>query len=167
MENKLNKAIYPGSFDPITNGHLDVIERSTKVFDMVDVVITYNPNKTGLFSVAEKLDILKKTTAYLGDAVTVHTHHGLAVDYCEKSGIYTIVRGLSAMSDIDFEFQMALTNRQLNRKVDMVLFVSSAKYTYLSSSLIKEIASFGGDVSGMVPPYVEEKLKEKFQKAEK
>jgi len=164
MQNEFNCAIYPGSFDPITNGHLDIIERATKVFDLVDVVVSYNPNKVGLFTVDERVEMIKEATAYLGDKVKVSAYHGLVVDYCQMNNIFTVIRGLRAMSDFDYEFQMALTNRKLNEKVDMVLFVANEKYSYLSSSLTKELATFGADITPMVPACVKDKLLAKYEK---
>lgn len=159
MENKFNEAIYPGSFDPITFGHIDIIKRSVKVFDRVHVVVMVNQSKKYAFSLDERIEMITESLKELGDKVVVDTYCGLLVDYCEKKQVYTVIRGLRALTDFDYEFQMALTNRRLNNKVDSVLFVSGHNYSYISSSMVKEIAQFGGDISFMVDPFVEQKLK--------
>ncbi len=159
----MNIAIYPGSFDPITNGHLDIIERSVKVFDKVDVVIMDNIKKQYRFSIEERMQMINDSVGSLKEKITVSHYEGLLVDYCELTGAYTVIRGLRALTDFDYEFQMALTNRQLNSKVDSVLFVTNNNYSYISSSMVNEIASYHGDVSFMVPPNVNEKLISKYK----
>lgn len=158
MENKFNEAVYPGSFDPITCGHIDIIERSVKVFDRVRVVAMINKSKKYAFELDDRLDMMRRSLAGLGDKVIIDTYCGLLVDYCEKEQVFTVIRGLRALTDFDYEFQMALTNRHLNDKVDSVLFVAANKYSYISSSMVKEIASYGGDIGFMVDPYVQGKL---------
>ena len=158
----MKEAIYPGSFDPITSGHLDIIERACKVFDRVHILVGRNINKKCLFTDDERIQLIKDCTSHLGDKVVVDSYDCLLVDYCDKVGIHTVVRGLRAMTDFDYEFQMALTNRQLNEKVESVLLVSNIIYTYVSSSMVKEIASYHGDVSEIVPPNVLAALKEKY-----
>jgi pantetheine-phosphate adenylyltransferase len=160
------KAIYPGSFDPITNGHLDIIKRSVNLFDELIVVVMENDGKPRAFSPEERMDMIRKTIGTLDAKVRVDYYAGLIVDYCAMKNIYTIVRGLRALSDFDFEFQFALTNRKLNDKVDCVFLMTSGEYSYVSSSTVRTIASHGGDTSFMVTNYVAEKLKEKFRKGE-
>jgi len=158
----MKEAIYPGSFDPITSGHLDIIERAVKVFDRVHIIVGKNINKKCLFTDEERIQLIKDCTEHLGDRVVVDSYDCLLVDYCDKVGIHTVVRGLRAMTDFDYEFQMALTNRQLNEKVESVLLVSNIIYTYVSSSMVKEIASYHGDISEIVPPNVLKAMKEKY-----
>jgi pantetheine-phosphate adenylyltransferase len=155
-------ALYPGSFDPITNGHLDIIERSIKIFDQVYVAVVQNPNKKTNFSVSDRIQMIQDATKKMSSHITVGHYEGLLVNLCEKEKIYTVIRGLRALTDFDYEFQMALTNRLLNNKVDSVLFVTSNRYSYVSSSLVNEIASYGGDVSRMVPASVNQKLIQKY-----
>jgi pantetheine-phosphate adenylyltransferase len=159
----MNTAIYPGSFDPITNGHLDIIERSTRIFDKVHVMIVQNVHKKNVFSVEERIEMVKESTKEFRDRITVGHYEGLLVDLCESLQTYTIIRGLRALTDFDYEFQMAITNRLLNRKVDSVLFVTSNQYSYVSSSMVNEIASCHGDVAEIVPPCVDRKLLLKYQ----
>ena len=156
-------AVFPGSFDPITNGHLDIIERSLTVFDLVTVAILVNLEKQPLFTVEERVEIIRE--AYQGNArVKVETFSGLLVDYAEKAGATVIVRGLRAISDFEFEFQMALMNRRLNGKIETVFMMPAEQYSYISSRLIKEVFSLGGRVHGLVPDMVEERLRQKVAK---
>ncbi len=156
--------VYPGSFDPITNGHLDIIKRSSMLFDKLVVLISSNPSKNTLFSVEERLKIAKELTKNI-DNVSVEFHNGLLINYLLKNDIHYLVRGLRAVSDFEYEFEMALANRWLStKKVDTIFLMTDEKYFYLSSSLIKQIASLGGDVSEMVPDIVNRMLKEKFNK---
>ena len=159
-------AIYPGTFDPITNGHMSIIRRALEIFDKLIVAILINPQKRPLFSVEERIFMIKEATKGMGN-VEVDTFEGLLVDYAVKKGANVIIRGLRATSDFEFEFQMALMNRKLNRSVQSIFLMTDYKWLYVSSSIIKEVASFGGDVEGLVPDIVNEKLKEKFrQKSE-
>jgi pantetheine-phosphate adenylyltransferase len=154
-------AVIPGSFDPITNGHLDIIARSLTVFDAVTVAILVNPEKQPLFTVEERVEIIRET--HRGDRrVKVDTFTGLLVDYAEKAGATVIVRGLRAISDFEYEFQMALMNRHLNAKIETVFMMPAERYSYLSSRLVKEVFQLGGDVGELVPPVVERRLREKY-----
>ena len=146
-------AVYPGTFDPITNGHLDLIERGSRLFDRVIVAILGNPDKTPLFSVQERESLIKEAIASMSN-VTVETFNGLLVEYVRSRGAHAIVRGLRAVSDFEYEFQMALMNRRLDQDVETIFMMPSEAYSYLSSRLVKEVASLGGDVSGLVPPHV-------------
>ena len=155
-------AIYPGTFDPITNGHLSIIRRALEIFDRLIVAILINPRKKPLFSIEERIFMIKEATKDMGN-IEVDTFEGLLVDYAVKKGVNVIIRGLRATSDFESEFQMALMNRKLNRSVQSIFLMTDYKWLYVSSSIIKEVASFGGDVRGLVPEIVYEKLKEKFK----
>lgn len=154
-------AIYPGSFDPVTKGHLDIIERGLKVFDNIIVTILCNPTKKTLFTVEERIEMLKTSLKDFSN-VEVDAFNGLLVDYVTKRGATGILRGMRAVSDFEYEFQMALMNRKLNREIQTVFLMTSLRWIFTSSSIIKEAARFGGDIEDMVPPVVNEKLKEKF-----
>jgi pantetheine-phosphate adenylyltransferase len=147
-------AIYPGSFDPLTNGHLDVIERAVKLFDRVVVAVARNESKQPLFTLDERLELVRNSIAHLPN-VEADSFHGLLVDYVESRSAQAIVRGLRAISDFEFEFQLALMNRKLNERVETIFMMPKDTYTFLSSRIIKEIARFGGDVSTFVPPHVQ------------
>jgi pantetheine-phosphate adenylyltransferase len=154
-------AIYPGSFDPVTNGHLDIVERGLKLFDKIIVTILHNPGKEALFSIKERVELLesclgKKT------GVEIDTYNGLLVDYAAKRKAQAILRGMRAVSDFEYEFQLALMNRRLNREVQTVFLMTGLRWIFTSSSIIKEAAQFGGKINGMVPAAVQKKLKEKF-----
>ncbi len=155
-------AIYPGSFDPVTKGHLDIIERGLKVFDNIIVTILCNPTKKTLFTVEERIEMLKISLKDLPN-VEVAAFNGLLVDYVAKRGATGILRGMRAVSDFEYEFQMALMNRKLNREIQTVFLMTSLRWIFTSSSIIKEAARFGGDIEDMVPPVVNQKLKEKFE----
>ena len=157
-------AVLPGSFDPITNGHLDIIGRSLTVFDRVTVAILVNLEKQPLFTVEERVEIIRE--AYKGNArVQVDTFTGLLVDYAEKAGATVIVRGLRAISDFEYEFQMALMNRHLNSRIETVFMMPAERYSYLSSRLVKEVFQLGGSVRELVPAGVERRLREKYGRA--
>jgi pantetheine-phosphate adenylyltransferase len=153
--------VYPGSFDPITNGHLDIIERSVSVFDEVIIAILVNMDKKPLFTVEERVELIRE--ACKGDArVRVDTFSGLLVDYAEKVGASVIVRGLRAISDFEYEFQMALMNRRLDPNIETVFMAPAESYSYVSSRLVKEVFQLGGPVGKLVPAIVEKRLKEKY-----
>ncbi len=154
-------AIYPGSFDPVTNGHLDIVERGLKLFDRIIVTILFNPGKTALFSVQERKAMLEESLRKF-DNVEVDSFNGLLVDYAAQRGAQGILKGMRAVSDFEYEFQMALMNRRLNRDVQTVFLMTGLRWIFTSSSIIKEAARFGGNINGMVPPLVQRKLKEKF-----
>jgi pantetheine-phosphate adenylyltransferase len=154
------KAIYPGSFDPLTNGHLDLIERGSKIFDELVVAILRNSEKAPLFSVEERMEMLKDTTSHLAN-VSVDTFEGLLVDYVAKQNARAVLRGIRAISDYEYELQMALMNRNLSPNIETVFMMPADTYSYLSSRLVKEVFQLGGSVRGLVPELVEERLREK------
>ena len=156
-----NIAIYPGSFDPVTNGHLDIVERGLKIFDKIVVTILHNPAKTTLFNVNERLEMLRMSLDNFPNA-EVDSYSGLLIDYVAQRKATAILRGMRAVSDFEYEFQMALMNRRLNREIQTVFLMTGLRWIFTSSSIIKEAARFGGDISDMVPPVVDRKLKEKF-----
>jgi pantetheine-phosphate adenylyltransferase len=158
---KEDTAIYPGTFDPITNGHLSVINRGLKIFDRLIVAILTNPNKVPLFSLSERLCMIKDVL-HSEDRVEVDAFDGLLVDYAVSRNSTVILRGMRAMSDFETEFQMALMNKKLNRNVQSIFLMTDYKWFYTSSTIIKEAASMGGDVSGLVPGIVSQKLREKL-----
>lgn len=161
------RAIYPGSFDPVTNGHLDIIERASQMFDELIVAVLHNPNKQGgLFSVDERVDLLRQVTGAFPN-VTVDSFGGLTADYARIKEAKVTIRGLRAVSDFDAELRIALTNRKLNPDLETVFLMTRAGYLFLSSSVIKEIASFGGSVRGMVPDVVADSLDAKFSHLER
>jgi len=155
-------AIYPGTFDPITNGHLDILERAAAIFDLVYIAIAVNVDKKPVFTVDERVEMIRQSTKKFKN-VRIDHFNGLVVDYAGKVNASVIIRGLRAVSDFEFEFQMALTNRQLNEKVDTVFLMPHVDYTYLSSSTVREIAKFGGDVSRFVPRHVKNELYKKLK----
>jgi len=157
---KQRRALYPGSFDPVTYGHIDLIDRARQLFDEVHVAVAINNEKKPLFSFEERIQLLKQAIAGK-KGVTVHGFDGLMVDFAKAKKIGTIIRGLRATSDFDYEFQMALTNRLLAEEIDTMFLMPSEKHFYLSSRLIKEISRLGGDVSKFVPPFVKKALKER------
>ena len=154
-------AVYPGSFDPVTNGHCDVIRRGLRLFDKVIVAIARNGSKNPLFTIEQRLEMLRKSLNGM-PGVEVDSFEGLLVDYVVKRQADAILRGLRAVSDFEYEFQMALMNRKLNKNVQTVFLMTGLRWIFISSSIIKEAARFGGDTRGMVPDIVCEKLKEKF-----
>ena len=159
----MRRAIYPGSFDPVTNGHLDVIERARKLFDEVVVAVAYNDQKQPLFTLEERLDFLRQVTAAL-PGVKIAPLDGLLVEFAVRQNAHAVVRGLRAVSDFEFEFQMALMNRKLEATVETIFLMPKEEYTYLSSRIVKEIARLGGNVGGFVPPCVVESFARKLQR---
>ncbi len=155
-------AVYPGTFDPITNGHLSIVNRALKIFDKLVLAILNNPQKTPLFSLDERKMMISEALKEKADHIEIDSFEGLLVDYVVKKKSNVIVRGLRALSDFEYEFQMALMNRKLNRDVQSVFLMTDYKWFYISSTIIKEAASFGGDISGLVPEIACRKLKEKF-----
>jgi pantetheine-phosphate adenylyltransferase len=153
-------AIYPGTFDPLTNGHVDIIQRGARLFDRIVVAILLNVEKSPLFTVAERVDIAREVFAD-NPKVEVDTFDGLLVDYARRRNAGVIVRGLRAISDFEYEMQMALMNRHLNPNVETVFMMPAEPYTYVSSRLVKEVAALGGSVTNLVPRLVEERLREK------
>jgi len=154
-------AIYPGSFDPVTNGHLDILQRGLKLFDKIIVAILTNPGKNFLFTLEERIEMLEVSIKKFPN-VEIGTFDGLTVDYAAKRNAQAILRGLRALSDFEYEFQMALMNRRLNREVQTIFLMTGMRWIYTSSSIIKEAAQFGGSITGMVPPVVEKRISEKF-----
>jgi pantetheine-phosphate adenylyltransferase len=158
---EMRRAIYPGSFDPVTNGHLDVIERARKLFDEVIVAVAHNDEKQPLFSLKDRLNLLRDTAGKI-DNVRIAEFNGLLVEFAKKAEAGAVIRGLRAVSDFEFEFQMALMNRKLDGAVETIFLMPKEEYTYLSSRIVKEIAGLGGDVSSFVPACVVKALKTKF-----
>ena len=157
----MRRAIYPGSFDPVTNGHLDVIERARKLFDEVIVAVAHNDEKQPLFSLDERLDLLRQTVGEI-DNVRIAEFKGLLVEFAKAENARAVIRGLRAVSDFEFEFQMALMNRKLDAAAETIFLMPKEEYTYLSSRMVKEIARLGGDVSSFVPTCVANALATKF-----
>ena len=156
----MRRAVCPGSFDPVTLGHLDIVERASKIYDGVVVAVLVNKKKSSLYTVEERMDLLREVTAGYGN-VTVDSFHGLLVDYCRTEQIPVIVKGLRAISDFDYELQMAQMNHGL-AGVETLFMTTNPLYSFLSSSLVKEVATYGGDVSGLVPPLVLASLLERM-----
>ncbi len=154
-------AIYPGSFDPVTNGHIDIAKRGLRLFDRIIIAILQNPGKKSLFSVEERLEILGESMSGL-EGIEFDTFDGLTVNYARTKNAQAILRGMRAVSDFEYEFQLALMNRKLNRGVETVFLMTGLRWIFTSSSIIKEAAKFGGDISDMVPPSVERRLRAKF-----
>ncbi len=154
-------AVCPGSFDPVTLGHVDIITRAASIFDKVYVAVLVNPNKSPLFDEQERVELLKRSTAHL-DNVEIESFNGLLADFVEMKKSRIIVKGLRAVSDFEYEFQMALANRKLSPNIETVFLTTSADNMFLSSSVVKQIAGFGGDISGFVPPEVCERIYERL-----
>jgi|TARA_B100001971_G_scaffold168273_1_gene159586 pantetheine-phosphate adenylyltransferase len=154
-------AVYPGSFDPVTNGHIDVIERALKIFDKVIVTIGDNPGKEPTFTTEERMEMLKESTKDLKN-IEIDSFQGLLLDYVKSKNSKIIIRGLRAVSDFESEFQRALLNRVVDDEIETIFIMTKEHYVYLNSSIVKEMAMFGGKINGLVPEIVEKKLKEKF-----
>ncbi|MEG1311075.1 MAG: pantetheine-phosphate adenylyltransferase [Romboutsia sp.] len=161
----MNKAIFAGSFDPITNGHLDIICRASKIFDELQIGVLYNPNKNGLFDFEERVRLIKECTNHL-ENIKVVSFNGLLVNYCEENGIGTLVRGVRSGSDVEYELQMAHMNKELNPNIETIILPTSTKYSFISSSLIKEVLVFDADIKNLVPSIVLEELKRKTNRGE-
>jgi len=161
MNKPQKTVIYPGTFDPITNGHLDIIERAVNLFGAVIVAVTTNPSKRPLFTVAERTEMVKSETADLAN-VTVDHFDGLLMNYAKAKNADAVVRGLRAITDFEYEFQMALMNRKIADDIDTVFLMPNEKYTYLNSTIVKEVAKFSGDVSSFVPEMVHKRLLKKL-----
>lgn len=155
-------AIYPGSFDPVTNGHLDVIKRAAKIFSKVIISVGDNPDKKPLFSTEERIDMIKEVTKNI-DGIEVESFKGLLLEYAKKKNASVIIRGLRAVSDFEFEFQRALLNRKVDGDIETIFIMTKEDYVFMNSSIIKEMAMFGGKVKDLVPELVEKKLREKYQ----
>ncbi|MGD0832353.1 MAG: pantetheine-phosphate adenylyltransferase [Terracidiphilus sp.] len=155
------RALYPGTFDPPTNGHIDLIQRGAKLFDHLTVSILNNPVKNPLFSVEERVEMLRESTAALAN-VSVATFDGLMVEFARKQGASAVLRGIRAISDYEYEFQMALMNRRLAPEIETVFLQPAGRYSFVSSRMLKEVFSFGGDVSGLVPPNVLKRLRSRI-----
>jgi pantetheine-phosphate adenylyltransferase len=160
----VRRAIYPGSFDPITNGHLDVIQRAAKLFDEVVVAVAFNEQKHSLFKADERVALIRETTTGISN-IRVSRFDGLLVDFARSQGASAVVRGLRAVSDFEFEFQMALMNRKLEPGIETIFMMPAEKYTYLSSRIVKEIGRLGGNVDAFVPELVAAALRQKFASA--
>ena len=156
-------AVYPGTFDPVTNGHIDLVERSLRIFGEVIVAVAENPKKAPLFTLDERLSMLKAVTANYKN-VSIEGFDGLLVDYVRTKKAVAIIRGLRAVSDFEYEMQMALMNRRLDSNIETVFLMPNVEYSFITSTIVKEAASYGGDVSSLVPSVVVEKLKKKFGK---
>jgi pantetheine-phosphate adenylyltransferase len=161
----MRTAIYPGSFDPLTNGHLDVIQRATKLFDRIVVAVAKSESKNPLFTLEERVEIVTRAISHL-PTVEADSFDGLLVDYVERRKAHAVLRGLRAVSDFEFEFQLALMNRKLNERIETIFMMPKDTYTFLSSRIVKEIARLGGDVSAFVPAHVRAALAEKLLHAQ-
>lgn len=155
-------AVIPGTFDPITNGHLDIIERAAKIFDVLYVSVLNNPSKKPLFTIEERMEMIRQVTAHLPN-VQVESASGLTVDYAATRGATAIVRGLRAVSDFEYEMQIASMNRTLNAEIETFFIMTNTKYSFLSSSMVKEVAQYQGDISELVPEIVNEQVQAKFK----
>ncbi|HDI83526.1 MAG TPA: pantetheine-phosphate adenylyltransferase [candidate division WOR-3 bacterium] len=155
-------AVYPGTFDPVTNGHIDIIKRASRIFDKLIVLVALHRGKETMFTKEERVEMLKKSVEEMRN-VEVDFYEGLIAEYVKDKRILAVIRGMRAVSDFEYEFQMALMNRHLNPKIEIIYLFPDEKYTYLSSSIVKEVASFGGDISTFVPPHVEKMLIKKLR----
>lgn len=162
-EASLLKAIYPGSFDPVTMGHWDLIQRAAHLFDQLVVAVVHNPSKHPTFSVAERVDFLHELVAKYGAKVEVKAFHGLLVDFAQQEGAHCIVRGVRAFSDFEYEFQMALTNRKLASDIETLFLMPTEEYSVLSSRIVREVGMMGGNIRGMVPEMLHERIKQRLK----
>ncbi len=162
MDSHLRIAVYPGTFDPVTNGHLDLIKRGLRLFDKVIVAVGKNPSKMPLFTLEERLEMIKET-ACIDHRVEVAKFDGLLVDFARSKGAGAILRGLRAVSDFEYELQRALMNRKLDRGIETVFLMTGFRWIYISSTIVKEAAQFGGSLEGLVPPVVEQRMREKYR----
>ena len=158
----IKKAVYPGSFDPITNGHVDIIQRGLRIFDKIIVAVLENPVKNPLFSAEERVRMIKKVFEQ-ENKIEVKSFHGLLVEFAARNKAQIVIRGLRAVSDFEYEFQMALMNRRLSEDVETFFMMPSVNYTFLSSKIVKEVFALGGSIKDLVPPLVERRLHEKFE----
>jgi len=156
------KVIYPGSFDPFTNGHLDIVERALKVVDRLVIGILNNTKKKGLFTIEERIEVIREALGEYKERVEVESFEGLLVDYCRRKEVPVVIRGLRAVSDFDYEHAIYLMNKEMLQGFETLFFMSSSENSFISSTIIKEVASFGGDVSEQVPPSVQKMLSDKF-----
>lgn len=159
----MTKAIIPGSFDPVTNGHKDIIARASLIFDSVTVAVLENPRKIPMFSLEERVEMIKDIVSQY-DNVEVDSFQGLLIDYARQKDIKIVVKGLRALSDFEFEFQMALVNRKLDSQLETMFMMTNSRYSYLSSSIVKEVGQYGGDISALVPPEIYENIMKRMQK---
>ncbi|OPL12713.1 MAG: phosphopantetheine adenylyltransferase [Firmicutes bacterium ML8_F2] len=157
----MSRAIYPGSFDPVTKGHLDIIIRASKIMDHLTVAVLDNPRKVASYNIDDRLEMLRMVTKPYSN-VEVEYFKGLLIEYAQQKNVNIIIKGLRAMSDFEFEFQMALVNQKLNADIETLFMMTNSKYSYISSSIVKEIAAFGGKISNLVPPEVHEMILTKF-----
>ena len=155
-------AIYPGSFDPVTYGHVDLVRRATQIFDKVYIAVAANTHKSPMFSLEERLEMLKEATEGI-PKIEIETFEGLVIEYARKKGAKVLLRGLRMVSDFEYEFQMALTNRRLGKDVETVFLMPSEEYSFLSSTLLKETGALGADLSTFVPKFIEKRLKERLK----
>jgi len=162
-KNVASRAVFPGSFDPLTNGHIDIIERSLEIFDEVIVGVVVNPAKNSLLSMRERVEIIGSQFKRYGNRVSVVSFSGLLVEFVRSAGCRVIIRGLRAISDFDYEAQMALVNRRLAPKIETFFLTAREEHSYVSSTVVKQVAMLGGDVSNMVPPVVAKALREKYR----
>ena len=159
-------AICPGSFDPVTKGHVDILERSSKLFDKVIAVVLVNPTKTPTFTTVERVDLIKRVTKHIPN-LEVDSYTGLVADYAQMKNAHTLIKGLRAVTDFEYEFQQALINKKLNPELETLFMVTNQDYMYLSSTLVRQIAEFGGDIDMFVPEEIKDILKEKMIKEKK
>ncbi len=162
----MRTAVYPGSFDPVTNGHLDIIERAGRVFDRVVVGVLNNAGKSPMFSIEERVEMLKKVTGHIKN-VEIDSFDGLLVDFVKMKNASVIIKGLRTVADFEYEFQMALLNKALNPEYETIFMMTDSKYSYISSSMVKELAGFGGDLTGLVPAKIISKINQKYKLIER